>query len=74
MIQRIFSIIVSALFLMGMFWILWYVAVPLLAVIVIVSAFGLFVQKIKQKTIRQKVQHHPIRAHDIIDVDFKEVN
>lgn len=73
MIYQIFSIILSALFLLFMFWALWYVAIPLLAVAVLISALGVFVQKIKKKANRNKRDHRPIHAHDVIDVDFKEV-
>lgn len=73
MIYQIFSIILSALFLMFMFWALWYIALPLLAVAVLISALGRLKQKIKAKMTRPHTQHRPIRANDVIDVDFKEV-
>ena len=41
MIYQIFSIILTALFLMFVFWALWYIAIPLLIVAIIFSAFGL---------------------------------
>ena len=73
MIYQLFSIVLSALFLMFMFWALWYIAVPLLAVAVLISAIGRFKQKIKAKVTRHHAQHRPIHANDVIDVDFKEV-
>ena len=73
MIYQIFSIVLSALFLMFMFWALWYIAIPLLIVAVLLSAFGAFFKKIKLKTRTHHARHRSIHAHDIIDVDFKEV-
>ena len=73
MIYQLFSIILSALFLLFMFWALWYIAIPLLAVAVLISAIGRLKQKIKTKTAHHHAQHRPIHANDVIDVDFKEV-
>ena len=73
MIYQLFSIILSALFLMFMFWALWYVAIPLLAVAVVVSALGRLHGEIKNKVHKKHTRSQPIRAHDVIDVDFKEV-
>ncbi len=72
MIYQLFSIILSAFFLLFMFWALWYIAIPLLAIAVLVSAVGVFMKKIKTKAVHKR--HRPIQANDIIDVDFKEVN
>ena len=72
MIYQAFSIFLSALFLLFMFWALWYIAIPLLAVAVLVSAIGVFMKKIEIKTKKHQT-HRPIRANDVIDVDFKEV-
>lgn len=74
MIYQLFSIVLSALFLMFMFLALWYVAIPLLAVAILVSALGVFFKKIKQKTKMHRARHQPIRANDVIDVDFKEIS
>ena len=73
MIYQIFSIILSALFLMFMFWALWYIALPLLALAVVLSAFGRLKGHIKRKVHKHRTHHQPIHAHDVIDVDFKEV-
>lgn len=73
MIYQIFSIVLSAVFLMCMFWALWYIAIPLLAIMILMSTFNVFVKKIK-RTIRKRQTIHSIHANDIIDVDFKEVN
>ena len=73
MIYQIFSIILSALFLMFMFLALWYVAIPLLVLAVVISALGVFFKNIKLKTTHPATKHRPIHAHDVIDVDFKEV-
>ena len=73
MIYQLFSIILSALFLMFMFWALWYVAIPLLAVAVVLSALGKLRGKIKNKVHKKHAHSQPIRAHDVIDVEFKEV-
>ena len=73
MIEKFFTLVLSALFLMGMFWILWYVAVPLLAVIVVVSAAGVLIQKLNRKTFSKKSHCRSIHADDVIDVDFKEI-
>ena len=73
MIYQIFSIILSALFLMFMFLTLWYIAIPLLEVAVLVSALGAFYKKLKQKNKKHHNCHRPIQANDVIDVDFKEV-
>ena len=73
MIYQLFSIVLSALFLMFMFLALWYIAIPLLAVAILVSAFGVFFKKIKQKTKARRARHQPIHANDVIDVDFKEI-
>lgn len=71
MIYQLFSIILSALFLMFMFWALWYIAIPLLIIAVLFSALGRLKGHIK---IHKRPNHHrPIRANDVIDVDFKEV-
>lgn len=73
MIYQLFSIILSALFLMFMFLALWYIAIPLLVIAVILSAIG----RIKGKIIFHHKKHaqkkRPIQANDVIDVDFKEV-
>ncbi|MBO7484108.1 MAG: hypothetical protein J6T55_03200 [Alphaproteobacteria bacterium] len=73
MIYQIFSIILSALFLMFMFWALWYIAIPLLAVAVLLAALGQLKGHIKHKIHKHRTHHQPIRANDVIDVDFKEV-
>ena len=73
MIYQLFSLVLSALFLLFMFWALWYIALPLLAVAVIVSAIGVLAKKIKRKTTAHQARHRPIHADDVIDVDFKEV-
>ena len=73
MIYQLFSIVLSALFLLFMFWTLWYIAIPLLAIAVLISALGVLIQKIKKKTGRHRKNHRPIQAHDVIDVDFREV-
>lgn len=73
MIYQIFSIVLSALFLMFMFWALWYIAIPLLVVAVLLSALGRLKGQIKTKVRKHRVRHQPIHANDVIDVDFKEV-
>ena len=73
MIYQIFSIILSALFLMFMFWALWYIAIPLLAIAVLLSALGRLKGRVKNHFHKRRVQRRPIRANDVIDVDFKEV-
>jgi len=73
MIYQIFSIVLSALFLMFMFLALWYVALPLLAVAVLLSALGRLKGQIKSKVHKHCTHHQPIHANDVIDVDFKEV-
>ena len=73
MIYQIFSIILSALFLLFMFWALWYVAIPLLAIAVLLSALGRLKGHIKVKINKHRTHHQPIHANDVIDVDFKEV-
>ena len=73
MIYQIFSIILSALFLMFMFWALWYIAIPLLVVAVLLSALGRLKGHIKHKVHKHRTRHQPIHANDVIDVDFKEV-
>ena len=73
MIYQLFSIILSALFLMCMFWALWYIALPLLALAVVLSALGRLKGHIKARVHRHHQHHRPIHANDVIDVDFKEV-
>lgn len=73
MIYQLFSIILSALFLMCMFWALWYIAIPLLVVAVVLSALGRLKGHIKTRIHKHRTRHQPIHANDIIDVDFKEV-
>jgi len=73
MIYQIFSIILSALFLMFMFLTLWYIAIPLLAVVVLVSALRRLRGRIKNHLHKRRTQRRPIHANDVIDVDFKEV-
>ena len=73
MIYQIFSIILSALFLMCVFLAVWYIAIPLLVVAIVLSAIGAFLKKVKGKAIKRQQRHRPIHAHDVIDVDFKEV-
>ena len=73
MIYQLFSIILSALFLMFMFWALWYIAIPLLVVAVLLSALGRIKGHIKTKIHKRRTPQHPIHANDVIDVDFKEV-
>ena len=73
MIYQIFSIVLSALFLMCMFWALWYIAIPLLVLVVLLSALGRLKGHIKNKFHKHRTRHQPIRANDVIDVDFKEV-
>lgn len=73
MIYQLFSLILSALFLMCMFLALWYIAIPLLAVAVLLSALGRLKGRIRVKVNKHRAHHRPIRANDIIDVDFKEV-
>lgn len=73
MIYQLFSIILSALFLMFMFWALWYIAIPLLVVAALLSALGRIKGHIKHKVHKHRTRHQPIHANDIIDVDFKEV-
>ncbi len=74
MIYQIFSIALSALFLMFMFLALWYVAIPILIIAVLLSALGRLKGKIKTRVHKHHTRHQPIHAHDVIDVDFKEVN
>jgi len=74
MIYQLFSIVLSALFLLFMFWALWYIAVPLLAIAVLLAALGRLKGRIKTRIHRHRTRHQPIHAHDVIDVDFKEVN
>ena len=74
MIYQLFSIVLSALFLMFMFWALWYIAVPLLVVAVLLAALGRLKGQIKRQVHQRRQRHRPIKAHDVIDVDFKEVN
>ena len=73
MIYQLFSIVLSALFLMFMFWTLWYVAIPLLVVAVLLSALGRIKGHIKSKVHTHRQRRQPIHANDVIDVDFKEV-
>ena len=73
MIYQIFSIILTALFLMFVFWALWYIAIPLLIVAIIFSAFGRLHGNIKAKIHKKHPHNQPICANDVIDVDFKEI-
>ena len=73
MIYQIFSIILSALFLIFMFWALWYIAIPLLIVAVLLSALGRLKGHIKTQVHKHRARRQPIHANDVIDVDFKEV-
>ena len=73
MIYQFFSIVLSALFLLFMFWTLWYVALPLLALAVVLAALGRLKGRIKSQFHKHRVRRRPIHAHDVIDVDFKEV-
>ena len=73
MIYQLFSLILSALFLLFMFWALWYVAVPLLAVAVLLMAIGRLKGHLTSKIHKHQTRRRPIHANDIIDVDFKEV-
>ena len=73
MIYQLFSIILSALFLLFMFWALWYIAIPLLAVAVLISALGVFMKKVKIRTDLHRKARRPIKPNDVIDVEFKEV-
>lgn len=73
MIYQLFSIVLSALFLMCMFWALWYIAIPLLVVAVLLSALGRLKGHIKTQVHKHHRRHQPIHANDVIDVDFKEV-
>lgn len=73
MMYQLFSIILSALFLMFMFLALWYVAIPLLVVAVLLGALGRLKGHIKMRVHQHRTRHQPIHANDVIDVDFKEV-
>ena len=73
MIYQIFSIILSALFLLFVFWALWYIAIPLFIIAVLFSAFGVFIQKIKLKSKTSPSGRRTIKPNDVIDVDFQEV-
>ena len=73
MIYQLFSIILSALFLLFMFWALWYIAIPLLIVAILLSSLGRLKGHIKMRVHKHRARHQPIHAHDVIDVDFKEV-
>ena len=73
MIYQLFSIILSALFLIFMFWMLWYIAIPLLVVAVLLSGLGRIKYRIKEKVHIRHRRRQPIHANDVIDVDFKEV-
>ena len=73
MIYQIFSIVLSALFLMCMFWALWYVAIPLLVIAVVFGALGRLKGRVQRHIHGRRARRQPIRANDIIDVDFKEV-
>ena len=73
MIYQLFSIILSALFLMLMFWALWYIAVPVLVVAVLLTALGRMKAHLKTKVHKHHASGRSIHANDIIDVDFKEV-
>ena len=72
MMYQIFSIVLSAIFLLLVFGALWYVILPVLAVMLLISAIGNFWLKMKKKPHKKKAQQ--IRAHDVIDVDFKEIS
>ncbi len=74
MIYQLFSIILSALFLMFMFLTLWYVAIPILIIAVLLGALRRLKGHIRTRVRKHRTRHHPIHAHDVIDVDFKEVN
>ena len=73
MIYQIFSIVLSALFLMFMFWALWYVAIPLLVIAIVLGALGQLKGRVQKHLHKRQAHHRPIRANDVIDVDFKEV-
>ena len=73
MIYQIFSIILSALFLMCMFWALWYIAIPLLIIVVLLSALGHLKGHIQTHLYKHKIRRRPIKPNDVIDVDFKEI-
>ena len=73
MIYQIFSIILSALFLMFMFFTLWYVAIPLLVIAILLGALGRIKGHVKNHFHKRRMQQRPIHANDVIDVDFKEV-
>ena len=73
MIYQIFSIILSALFLMFMFLALWYVAIPLLVIAVVFGALGQLKGRIQKHIHKHRTKQRPIRPNDVIDVDFKEV-
>jgi len=73
MIYQLFSLVLSALFLLFMFWALWYIAIPLLAVAVLISALGVFMKKVKIRTRLHRKARRPIRPNDVIDVEFKEI-
>ena len=73
MIYQFFYIILSALFLMFMFLSLWYVSIPLLVIAVVLAALGRLRGRIQTHFHKRQARHRPIHAHDVIDVDFKEV-
>ena len=73
MIYQLFSIILSALFLMFMFLALWYVAIPLLVIAVVLAALGRLRGRIQTHFHKRQAHRRPIHANDVIDVDFKEV-
>ena len=73
MIYQLFSIVLSALFLMFMFLALWYVAIPLLVIAVVLGALGRLKGRVKNHVYKRCTQQRPIHANDVIDVDFKEV-
>ena len=70
---QIFSLVLSALFLMFMFLTLWYVAIPLLVVAVLLSALGRLKGRVQKHLHKRQAKRRPIHANDVIDVDFKEV-
>ncbi|MGN0919197.1 MAG: hypothetical protein ACI4OR_00325 [Alphaproteobacteria bacterium] len=73
MIYQLFSLVLSALFLLFMFWSLWYVVIPLLAVAVLLMALWRLKTHVKAEVHKRKARRQPIKANDVIDVDFKEV-
>ena len=73
MIYQIFSIILSALFLMFMFWALWYVAIPLLVIAVLLGALGRLKGHVKTRIHKHRAHHQPIHANDVIDVEYEEI-